>query len=46
MFIEGHLYKRMKKTKSEAINYKDNKNFQVCAVFQIQVLESLIDTQQ
>lgn len=46
MIIEGHVYKRMKKTKSEAINYKDYENSQVCAVFQIQVLESLTDTQQ
>lgn len=46
MLIEGRVYKRMKKKKSEAINYKDYENFQVCTVFQIQVLENLIDTQQ
>lgn len=46
MFREGHVYKRMKKTKSEAIHYKDYEKFQVYAVFQIQVFENLLDTQQ
>lgn len=45
MFIKGHVYKSMKKTKSEAINYKDYEKFQMYAVFQIQVFENLIDTQ-
>lgn len=36
----------MKKTKSETINYKDNEKFRAYAVFQIQVFENLIYTQQ
>lgn len=45
MFIEGHVYKKMK-IQSEAINYKGYEKFQLYAVFQIQVSENLIYTQQ